>query len=223
VAPLHRECLIWAGIGILTAALGVAFMLRNETARGLDPQFLPTAANVAHRRGRIGSGIAVALFEETLRAARCTRRSSANPAPGRPRSSPHCLFAVLHFFAKTSIRPDELAWRSGFDLLARSFAPLSIPRWWRFSAGLFGDWPHPEFDAGPHRQYRGRDRAARRLGRGAANHAAMHGAQRSARSCVSGSVNSTGLVGLWVLPWAAAIGLGLWFMRAYWVAGPRDQ
>jgi type IV secretory pathway TrbD component len=32
-----------------------------------------------------------------------------------------------------------------------------------------------------------------------------------------------GLVGLWVLPWAAAIGLGLWFMRASWVAGARDQ
>ncbi len=37
------------------------------------------------------------------------------------------LFAILHFFAKARIPPDELHWTSGFDLLGRSFAPLANP------------------------------------------------------------------------------------------------
>ena len=37
------------------------------------------------------------------------------------------LFAVVHFFAKARIAPEDVGWGSGFDLLLRSFAPLGQP------------------------------------------------------------------------------------------------
>ena len=106
-----RENLVWAGIGILTASLGVAFICAMKL-RGLDPQFLPTAANLAH--------ILVV----------------ANPAPGRLRSSPHCCLRFCTFLPRRASRPTKS--RGAADLIcsrARS-RRFSIRRWWRI---LF--WP----------------------------------------------------------------------------------
>jgi uncharacterized protein len=218
-----RENLVWAGIGILTASLGVAFICAMKL-RGLDPQFLPTAANLAHIVVvAIGSGIAVPLFEETLARGAMHTAIERESGPWTAALVTALLFAILHFFAKTSIPPDEVAWRSGFDLLARSFAPLQHPS---MVADSLLAYLAIGLVLSLTRVLTGNIAVAIGL------HAGWVVVLRIMQQCTVRSASPDhalllgqfdGLVGLWVLPWAAAIGLGLWFLRASWVAGARDQ
>ncbi len=133
------------------------------------------------------------------------------------------LFAVLHFFAKASIPPEELAWRSGFDLLARSFAPLAHP-------SLVGDSLLAYLAIGLvlslTRVLSGNIAAAIGLHAGwvVVLSIMQQSTVRSGSSDYAVWLGSfDGLVGLWMLPWSAAIGLGLWLTRGSWAAHPRDR
>src|SRR3984885_11478128 len=90
--------LAWGLIGIATAGVGAAFLL-NTHLRVLDPSFAPSAWSYA----RIflvgaGSGIAVALLEETVfRGAMHTAiERESGPWTAALLTAP--LFAILHFF-----------------------------------------------------------------------------------------------------------------------------
>ena len=123
------------------------------------------------------------------------------------------LFAVLHFFAKTHV--DSPGWTSGFHLLAGSFAPL----------GNFGDvfdsllaWAAVSLVLSLTRILTGNIAVAVGL------HAGWVVVLRLLQEATgSGTVHSAwvgrvdGLLGYWVLPWAAAIALVLWSMRRIWV------
>jgi len=126
------------------------------------------------------------------------------------------LFSVLHFFAKASIPPEQLAWRSGFDLLALSFAPLADP-------ALVADSLLAYFAIGLvlslTRIQSGNIAAAIGLHAGwvFVLRIMQQSTVRSASSDYAfwlGRVDA--LVGLWMLPWAAAIALGLWLTRRSW-------
>jgi hypothetical protein len=138
------------------------------------------------------------------------------------------LFAVTHFFAKVRIPPAELGWHSGFDLLTRSFAPLS-----HFSVVLdsFLAWLAVGLVLSLTRVLTGNIAVAIGL------HAGWVVILRMLQeSTVRGAVPSPtfdpwvgkfdGLLGYWLLPWAVAIGATLWLTRASWVpraAGARPQ
>src|SRR5271166_780261 len=93
----------WAAVGILTAAVGAAFIC-GVGLRVVDPQFSWAASNLARIvLAAILSGIAVALFEETL--ARCAMHTAIERESGPWAAAliTATLFATLHFFAKASI------------------------------------------------------------------------------------------------------------------------
>ena len=124
------------------------------------------------------------------------------------------LFAVTHFFAKASIPPDQLHWSSGFDLLARSFAPLGHPAlvidsllaW--LAVGLILSFTRVltgniAVAIGLHAGWVFVLRILQEsTGRGAAAPDSMWVGRFD------------GLLGYWLLPWAAAIGLALWLTRS---------
>ena len=216
-----RESAVWAAIGILTAACGAAFIM-GAGLRGGDPQFLPSGTNLLRVVGNgVASGIAVALFEETL------ARGAMHTAIARESGAwtatllTAFLFAFLHFFAKAAIPADQLAWRSGFDVLALSFAPLGNP-------GLVFDSFLSYFAIGIVLSL------TRVLTGNIAVAVGLHAGwvvvlrimqQTTVRT--PGGVHEgwrgsfDGLVGYWVLPWAIAIGLALWFTRRRWVGAAR--
>src|SRR5271166_3807530 len=218
-----RRGSFWAFVGALTASAGAAFIC-GVGLRVIDPDFSWTAPNLARIvLNAILSGILVALFEETLARGAMHTAVERESGPWSAALVTASLFAVLHFFAKTSIPPDEVAWRSGFDLLARSFAPLQYPS---MVADSLLAYLAIGLILSMTRVLTGNIAVAIGL------HAGWVVVLRIMQQCTVRSASSDhalwlgkfdGLVGLWVLPWAAAIGLGLWFMRASWVAGARDQ
>ena len=104
-----RVSCTWAAIGIATAALGAVF-LQSTHLRVVSPNFAPSVWNFA-RIFLIGlsSGVAVALIEETvIRGAMHTAiERESGPWTAALLTAP--LFAVLHFFAKTRIAPQDKA------------------------------------------------------------------------------------------------------------------
>src|SRR6202035_2611820 len=96
--------------------------------RVASPGFVPTAGNLA-RIFMIGvsSGIAVALIEETVMRGAMHTAIERESGPWTAALLTAPLFAVLHFTAKSRIAPEDVGWGSGFDLLLRSFSPLSSP------------------------------------------------------------------------------------------------
>jgi membrane protease YdiL (CAAX protease family) len=216
-----RETVVWGAIGVLTAACGAAFIL-GAGLRGVDPQFLPTGVHLLRVVANgLASGIAVALFEETL------ARGAMHTAIARESGAwtatllTAFLFAFLHFFAKAAIPADELAWRSGFDILGRSFAPLSHP-------GLVLDSFLSYFAIGIvlslTRVLTGNIAVAIGLHAGwvVVLRIMQQVTERTTGGAHEGWLGSfDGLVGYWVLPWAVAIGLALWLTRGLWVAAAR--
>jgi membrane protease YdiL (CAAX protease family) len=212
-----RTTLRWSGIGVASAAVGAAFIL-GEGLRGLDPHIVFTGGVVLRIvLNGLSSGLAVALFEETLaRGAIHTaieRESGAWVAAFATAS----LFAILHFFAKASIPADQVAWRSGFDLLARSFAPLGDPA--RVIDSLLA-YLAIGLVLSLTRVLTGAIAVAIGL------HAGWVLVLRIMQQCTIRTPSRgpdvwlgsfDGLVGYWMLPWAAAIGLALWLTRSRWV------
>jgi membrane protease YdiL (CAAX protease family) len=217
------QSFLWAFIGMATAAVGGAFLL-GTGLREINPDFTPSAAAVA-RLLFIGasSGLAVALIEETvMRGAMHTaiQRESGDWAAALLTAP---LFAITHFFAKVRIPPTELAWHSGFDLLTRSFAPLS-----HFAAVLdsFLAWLAVGLVLSLTRVLTGNIAVA--IGLHAGWVVILRMLQEStARSTAASPAfdpwvgRFDGLLGYWLLPWALAIAVALWLTRAAWVPHAR--
>ena len=216
-----RVSCTWGAIGIATAGIGAAFLLTTHL-RVVDPRFTPTALNLARifLLG-LGSGIAVALLEETvIRGAMHTAiERESGPWTAALLTAP--LFAVLHFFAKTRIAPQDVGWGSGFDLLLHSFSPLAQP------ALVFDSllsWLIVGLILSLTRVLTGNIAVA--IG--------LHGGWVVVlRMLQEGTVSGEspqyafwvgrfdGLLGYWLLPWGICIATALWLTRARWVPRAR--
>jgi membrane protease YdiL (CAAX protease family) len=210
------QSLLWGAIGTATAAVGAAFLLTTQL-RVLDSHFMPGAAGL----GRIfligvGSGVCVALIEETVfRGAMHTAiERESGPWTAALLTAP--LFAVLHLYAKARIPADELAWRSGFDLLLRSFAPLSHPA---LVADSLLSWLIVGLILSLTRVLTGNIAVA--IGLHAGWVVVLRMLQESTASGSSPAYSAwvgrfDGLLGYWLLPWGMAIAAALWLTRASW-------
>jgi membrane protease YdiL (CAAX protease family) len=216
-----RVNLVWGVVGIGTAAIGAAFIL-GTGLRAADPDFVPTGFNVLRIVvNGLASGIAVALFEETL--ARGAMHTAIERESGAWSAAliTAFLFALLHFFAKASIPPAELAWRSGFDVLVRSFAPLGDPArvfdsfLSYFAIGLLLSMT---------RVLTGNIAVA--IGLHAGWVIVLRIMQQATVRTPSNDYGVwlgafDGLVGYWMLPWSVVCAVVLWAARGRWVPGAR--
>jgi uncharacterized protein len=198
--------------GIATASVGAAFLVGTGLRVVTDPAL--ASAGHALRLAWIGlsSGLAVALIEETVMRGAMHTAIARESGDLRAALLTAPLFAVLHFFAKAHI--DSPGWTSGFDLLARSFAPLAD-----FGVVLdsFLAWLAVSLVLSMTRILTGNIAAAVGL------HAGWVVVLRILQeSTGTGSAHSAwvgrfdGLLGYWVLPWSAAVGLTLWLTRGAW-------
>lgn len=212
----------WGLLGMLSAGLGALFLL-STGLRVRDPQFLLSLGSLVRIFAvGVGSGVAVALLEETLMRGAMHTAIQAESGSWTAALLTASLFAVLHLYAKVRIPAEELGWHSGFDLLIRSFAPLahislvydSLLSW--LIVGLILSLT---------RALTGNIAVAIGL------HAGWVVVLRMLQeSTVRGSTPQysmwvgrfDGLLGLWLLPWGLCILALLWLSRARWaVREPR--
>ena len=212
-----QVALSFGALGMMSAALGAAFLL-SSGLRVREPDFIPSLASYLRIFAvGLGSGMAVALLEETV------FRGAMHTAIARETSGWNAalltapLFAILHFFAKVHIPVQELHWGSGFDLLARSFAPLGHP-------GLVFDsflsWLLIGLILSGTRMLTGN--IAVSIGLHAGWVVVLRMLQESTHSGSSPGYSQwvgqfDGLLGYWLLPWGIAIAIALWLTRAVWV------
>lgn len=217
------QSLLWAVVGVLTAAAGAAFLLGTKL-RVVDAHFSPSAAAI----GRLllisaSSGIAVALIEESVMRGAMHTAIERESGPWAAALTTAPLFSILHFFAKAGIPAGDLAWHSGFDLLLRSFVPLSHPL---VVLDAFLSWLIVGLILSLTRVLTGNIAVA--IGLHAGWVVVLRLLQlitvRGTSSAYAGWVGKfDGLLGYWVLPWGIAIACALWIARAWWVpfaAGP---
>jgi uncharacterized protein len=205
---------LFAAVGIVTAGAAAGFLLGAGIRVVSDPASLASPAHVAHLAAiALSSGIAVALIEETV------MRGALHSAIARESGQMAAvwlvapLFAVLHFFAKTHI--DSPGWMSGFHLLAGSFAPLGNLR--DVLDSLLA-WAVVSLVLSLTRLLTGNIAAA--VGLHAGWVVVLRLLQEATGSGIAHSVwvgRFDGLLGYWVLPWAAAIAFVLWSTRRMWV------
>ena len=212
-----KQSLLFGMIGMLTAALGAAFLL-GSGLRVRDPEFLVSAMSLV-RIFAVGlsSGIAVALLEETVMRGALHTAIQRESGPWIAALLTAPFFALLHFFAKVRIPAEELGWHSGFDLLVRSFEPLAH---FGLVFDAFLSWLVVGLILSLTRVLTGNIAAAIGL------HAGWVIVLRMLQeSTVSASApryavwvgHFDGLLGLWLVPWGAAIAVALWLCRARWV------
>jgi membrane protease YdiL (CAAX protease family) len=218
-----RVSFTWAAVGIATAALGATF-LQSTHLRVVSPNFAPSVWNFA-RIFLIGlsSGVAVALIEETvIRGAMHTAiERESGPWTAALLTAP--LFAVLHFFAKTRIAPQDIGWGSGFDLLLRSFSPLAQPS---LVFDSFLSWLIVGLILSLTRVLTGNIAVA--IGLHAGWVLVLRMLQEGTTSGVAPQYafwvgRFDGLLGYWLLPWGVCIAIALWLTRTRWVPPARSS
>jgi membrane protease YdiL (CAAX protease family) len=220
------QSLLWGVVGMATAAVGAAFLLLTQL-RVMDLNFVPSAAGFARIfLVGVGSGISVALLEETvfrgIMHTAIERESGAWTAALL--TAP--LFAVLHFFAKVRIPATDIGWGSGFDLLVLSFAPLGHPA---LVLDSFLSWLAVGSILSLTRVLTGNIAVA--IGLHAGWVVVLRMLQEGTTSGHSPAYSAwvgrfDGLLGYWMLPWGIAIAATLWLTRASWVPyarGPGAQ
>lgn len=212
-----QVCLLWGAVGMATAGAGAAFLIDTHL-RVMDGGFTASASSFARIfLIGLGSGIAVALVEESLfRGAMHTAiERESGPWVAVLLTAP--LFAVLHFFAKARIPAADVGWSSGFDLLLKSFAPLGHPAQVLDS---YLSWLLVGLILGLTRVLTGNIAVAVGL------HAGWVVVLRMLQQSTTGGAAPAysawvgrfdGLLGYWMLPWGAAIAAALWYGRAAWV------
>jgi membrane protease YdiL (CAAX protease family) len=209
--------LIWGLVGVATATAGAVFLL-GTNLRVVDANFAANAGNFARLLLLgISSGISVALIEETVMRGAMHTAIERESGPWMAALLTAPLFAILHFFAKVRIPPEQIGWGSGFDLLLRSFAPLSHPL---TVFDSFLSWVVVGLILSLTRVLTGNIAVAIGLHAGwvVVLRILMETTTRGTSPGYSAWVGHfDGLVGYWLLPWGAAIGLGLWLTRAVWV------
>jgi uncharacterized protein len=213
-----KVCTLWAAVGIATASAGAAFLLSTHL-RVMNADFVPSAVSLARIfLIGLGSGIAVALIEETVFRGVLHTAIETESGPWTAAALTAPLFAVLHFTAKTRIPAAALSWGSGFDLLALSFAPLGHPA---LVLDAFLSWLVVGLILSLTRALTGNIAVAIGL------HAGWVVVLRMLQEATAGAdapaysawvAHFDGLLGYWLLPWGAAIAAALWTLRASWVS-----
>jgi membrane protease YdiL (CAAX protease family) len=217
------QSLLWAAIGMVTAGAGAAFLLLTHL-RVMDVEFIFSAANFA----RIfligmGSGISVALIEETVFRGVMHTAIERESGPWMAALLTAPLFAVLHFFAKVRIPEADIGWGSGFDLLLLSFAPLSHPA---LVFDSFLSWLVVGLILSLTRTLTGNIAVA--IGLHAGWVVVLRVLQQSTTSGNSPGYSAwvghfDGLLGYWLLPWGIVIAAALWLTRYSWVPYARGS
>jgi hypothetical protein len=216
-----RVSIIWGAIGVATAAVGAAFLLSTHL-RILNADFTPTAPGIARIfLVGLGSGVAVALIEETVMRGAMHTAIERESGPWTAALLTAPLFAVVHFFAKARIAPEDVGWGSGFDLLMRSFAPLAQPS---LVFDSFLSWLIVGLILSLTRVLTGNIAVA--IGLHAGWVIVLRMLQEATASGAAPSYSFwvgrfDGLLGYWLLPWGLCIAAALWFSRARWVPGAR--
>jgi uncharacterized protein len=212
-----RVSCTWGAIGIVTAGVGAAFLLSTHL-RIVSPSFTATVLDFVHIfLIGLGSGVAVALLEETvIRGAMHTAiERESGPWTAALLTAP--LFAILHFFAKVRIAPEDVGWGSGFDLLQRSFSPLAQPT---LVFDSFLSWLIVGLILSLTRVLTGNIAVA--IGLHAGWVVVLRMLQEGTTSGVAPRYSFwvgrfDGLLGYWLLPWGICIAIALWLTRAQWV------
>jgi membrane protease YdiL (CAAX protease family) len=219
-----RVSFTWGAIGIATAGVGAAFLLSTHL-RVVSPDFTPTALNFARIfLIGLGSGVAVALLEETvIRGAMHTAiEHESGPWTAALLTAP--LFAVLHFFAKTRVAPQDVGWGSGFYLLLHSFSPLAQPA---LVFDSFLSWLIVGLILSLTRVLTGN--IAMAIGLHAGWVVVLRMLQEGTTSGQAPPQYAfwvgrfDGLLGYWLLPWGLCIALALWLTRARWLPQARSD
>lgn len=212
-----RVSLLWGAIGMATAGAGAWFLLSTHL-RVLTPEFAPGAGSFA-RIFLIGlsSGIAVALLEETVMRGAMHTAVERESGPWAAALLIAPLFAVVHFFAKARIAPEDVGWGSGFTLLAHSFAPLAQPA---LVFDSFLSWLIVGLILSLTRVLTGNIAVA--IGLHAGWVIVLRMLQEATTSGQAPSFalwvgRFDGLLGFWLLPWGVCIAAALWLTRARWV------
>ena len=208
--------LLWGGIGAATAGVGAVFLLATHL-RVMDANFTLTGWNFL-RIFAIGlaSGIGVALIEETVMRGAMHTAIERESGPWTAALLTAPLFAVLHFFAKARIPAQELGWGSGFDLLQRSFAPLSHPA---LVFDSFLSWLLVGLILSLTRVLTGNIAVAIGLHAGWVVVLRMLQEGTGSGDAPGYSIwvgRFDGLLGLWLLPWGVSIAAALWLTRTFW-------
>jgi uncharacterized protein len=212
-----RVCLLWGAIGMATAGVGAAFLLITHL-RVSELEFIPSSLSFARIfLIGVGSGISVALLEETVFRGVMHSGVERESGPWMAALLTAPLFAVLHFYAKVRIPAADVGWSSGFDLLARSFEPLGHPA---LVADSFLSWLVVGLILSLTRVLTGNIAAA--IGLHAGWVVVLRMLQETTTSGSSPAYSAwvgrfDGLLGYWVLPWGSAIAVVLWLTRAAWV------
>jgi len=215
---------IWGAIGVATAGVGAAFLLSTHL-RVASPDFTPTALNFA-RIFLIGlsSGVAVALLEETVMRGIMHTAIERESGPWTAALLTAPLFAVLHFFAKTRIAPQDVGWGSGFELLLRSFSPLAQPA---LVFDSFLSWLIVGLILSLTRVLTGN--IAMAIGLHAGWVLVLRMLQEGTSSGEAPAQYAfwvgrfDGLLGYWLVPWGLCIAVALWLTRAQWVPYARSS
>jgi membrane protease YdiL (CAAX protease family) len=218
-----RISLLWGVIGAATAGIGAAFLLLTHL-RVMDAEFTPSPVNFL-RIFAIGlsSGIAVALLEETVMRGAMHTAIERESGPWTAALLTAPLFAVMHFFAKVRIPTEELGWGSGFDLLVRSFEPLSHPA---LVFDSFLSWLLVGLILSLTRVLTGNIAVAIGLHAGWVLVLRMLQQATSTGNAPAYAMwvgRFDGLLGYWLLPWGLAIAAALWLSRAYWTPAARAR
>lgn len=214
---------IWGAIGIATAAIGAAFLLATHL-RIVAPGFAPTVLNFARIvLVALSSGIAVALIEETVVRGAMHTAIERESGPWTAALLTATLYAVLHFFAKSRIAPEDVGWGSGFDLLLRSFSPLGQPA---LVFDAFLSWLIVGLILSLTRALTGNIAVA--IGLHAGWVIVLRMLQEATESGAAPRYSFwvgrfDGLLGYWLVPWGIAIATALWLTRARWSAWARSD
>lgn len=216
-----KVSVLWGTIGFVTAGVGAAFLLTTHL-RVPAPEFVPSAWNFARIfLIGLGSGIAVALIEETFFRGVMHTAIERESGPWMAALLTAPLFAILHFFAKVRIPAAEVGWGSGFDLLYLSFAPLSHPS---LVFDSFLSWLVVGLILSLTRVLTGNIAVAIGLHAGwvVVLRMLQESTVRGSSPAYSAWVGRfDGLLGYWLLPWGIAIAAALWFARPAWVSYAR--
>jgi len=216
-----KLALLWGAIGAATAGVG-AFFLLSTHLRIVDPGFTPGVLSfVRIFVVGLGSGITVALIEETVMRGAMHTAIERESGPWTAALLTAPLFAALHFFAKASIAPEELGWGSGFDLLQRSFAPWGHPS---MVFDSFLSWLAVGLILSLTRVLTGNIAVAIGLHAGwvvvlRMLQEATRGGHAPAYAFWVGRFD--GLLGYWLLPWSVCIAAALWLTRERWAPAAR--
>jgi membrane protease YdiL (CAAX protease family) len=213
--------LLWGAIGMATASVGAWFLLSTHL-RVPAADFTPSAVNFARIfLIGLGSGIAVALLEETVMRGAMHTAVERESGPWAAALLIAPLFAVVHFFAKARIAPEDVGWGSGFTLLAHSFAPLAQPA---LVFDSFLSWLIVGLILSLTRVLTGNIAVA--IGLHAGWVIVLRMLQEATTSGQAPDYafwvgRFDGLLGFWLLPWGLCIAAALWATRAKWVPSAR--